>query len=189
MSLYLGLVHYPVYNKNGDTIASAITTLDLHDLARMSRTYGVKRFFVITPLTDQQALAGQVIRHWTEGYGAEYNRDRKEAMKGIEVVPTLEAAGEAVQSREEKNPHVMATDAAPRGGRAMGFVEAGDLLRSGGPVLLLLGTAWGLHQDVLEHADSVLEPVQGVDGYNHLSVRTAAAVILDRLIASAGRAG
>jgi len=187
MNLYLGLVHHPVYNKNGETIASAITTLDLHDLARLARTYGVRRFFVVTPLTDQQALAEQVIRHWTEGYGAEYNRDRKEAMEGIEVVPSLEAAGEAVQSREETAPHVMATDAAPKDGKAIGFAEAGGLLASSRPVLLLLGTAWGLHRDVLEHADSVLEPVQGVDGYNHLSVRTAAAVILDRLVRAEAR--
>ncbi|MFO7784786.1 MAG: tRNA (guanosine(37)-N1)-methyltransferase TrmD, partial [Desulfatiglandales bacterium] len=70
LRLYIGLVHYPVYNKNGDTIASAVTTLDLHDLARLSATYGLKRFFIITPLEDQQELVERVIRHWTTGHGA-----------------------------------------------------------------------------------------------------------------------
>jgi hypothetical protein len=46
----VGLLHYPVYNKNYETIASAITTFDLHDCSRLAKTYGVKTFFVITPL-------------------------------------------------------------------------------------------------------------------------------------------
>jgi hypothetical protein len=187
MSLYLGLVHYPVYNKNGDTIASAITTLDLHDLARMSRTYGVRRFFVITPLADQQALAGQVIRHWTSGWGAGYNPNRKEAMESIEVVSSMDDAAESIRSREGRRPCWIATDAAPGNGQAVTFTAAGALLAHGDPVLLLLGTAWGLHRDVLERADLVLEPILGVDGYNHLPVRAAAAVMLDRLIFAAGR--
>jgi hypothetical protein len=34
---------------------------------------------------------------------------------------------------------------------------------------------------VINHAERVLAPVTGKTGYNHLSVRTAAAIILDRL--------
>ena len=63
MRLYIGLLHYPVYNKNYETIASAITNTDLHDLARLARTYGAKKFFVITPLRDQQELAGRILKH------------------------------------------------------------------------------------------------------------------------------
>ena len=87
MRLYIGLVHYQVYNRNYRIIASAITTLDLHDISRLARTYDLRRFFVITPLVDQQMLAEQVRRHWTEGYGARYNRHRQEAIKLIRVVP------------------------------------------------------------------------------------------------------
>ncbi|MBW2332764.1 MAG: RNA methyltransferase, partial [Deltaproteobacteria bacterium] len=50
MSLYIGLLHYPVYNRRGEIIVSAITSLDLHDLARLAKTYGVKKFYVINPL-------------------------------------------------------------------------------------------------------------------------------------------
>lgn len=183
MPLYLGLVHYPVYNKHGETIASAITTLDLHDLARLSATYGVKRFFVITPLEDQQELAQQVIRHWTEGYGASYNRDRREAMQGIAVVPSLEDAVAEIQAAEGEPPYWMATDAARQKGMEIGVRAARGLLKSGRTVFLLLGTAWGLHRLVLDRSDAVLEPVEGVGTYNHLSVRTAAAILLDRLVA------
>ncbi len=187
MKLYLGLVHHPVYNKHGETIASAVTTLDLHDLARLGRTYGVKRFFVITPLTDQQDLVRRVIRHWTEGYGARYNRDRKEAVEGIRVVPRIDAAAEAVRTTEGSPPWIVATDAAPGERDVLGFEAARGLLEDDRPVMLLLGTAWGLHRDVLDRADHLLEPVYGTGGYNHLSVRTAAAVMLDRLVFGATR--
>ena len=39
----------------------------------------------------------------------------------------------------------------------------------------------GLAPEVTERADIQLEPVRGPSNYNHLSVRSAAAVILDRL--------
>lgn len=185
MRLYLGLVHHPVYNKHGDTIASAVTTLDLHDLARLSRTYGLKRLFVITPLADQQKLARRVIRHWTEGYGASYNPDRKEALEQIAVVSTVDEAAEAVRVTEGAVPRTIATDAAPAKRGRLGFEEAGSLLCEDRPVMLLLGTAWGLHRDVLDRADHRLEPIRGTGSYNHLSVRTAAAIIIDRLVSEA----
>ena len=78
MRLYIGLVHYPVYNKNYQRIASAVTTFDLHDISRLARTYDVRKYFVITPLDDQKELVERVQRHWTEGHGAEYNRNRKD---------------------------------------------------------------------------------------------------------------
>ena len=56
-NLYLALIHYPVINRNGKVIASAITNLDIHDISRISKTFGVNRFYIVTPLKDQQALA------------------------------------------------------------------------------------------------------------------------------------
>jgi hypothetical protein len=47
--------------------------------------------------------------------------------------------------------------------------------------LLLLGTGWGLAAEVLDRVDDVLEPIAGAGPYNHLSVRAAAAIMLDRL--------
>ena len=37
-------------------IASAVTNLDLHDIARAARTYAVDGVYVVTPLEDQRAL-------------------------------------------------------------------------------------------------------------------------------------
>ncbi|MGD2127384.1 MAG: RNA methyltransferase, partial [Desulfobacteraceae bacterium] len=111
MRLYMGLLHYPVYNKNYQRIASAITSFDLHDLSRLARTYGVKRFFVITPLEDQQRLAERIMKHWTVGYGASYNPHRKEALELIEIWTSLEDCVREVTKVEAEKPCIMATDA------------------------------------------------------------------------------
>jgi len=49
------------------------------------------------------------------------------------------------------------------------------------PSLLVLGTGYGLADEMLDRCDVLLEPIRGNDEYNHLSVRAAAAIILDRL--------
>ena len=182
MRLYIGLVHYPVYNKNFKRIASAITNFDLHDLSRLARTYGAKRFFVINPLEDQQQLAERIIRHWRSGYGAQYNRDRKEAFECIVLYQSIEAALEEISDLEGERPLVIAIDASKKKERRrLTYGEAVKLIRDEKVVFLLFGTAWGLDRQVVEEADYVLDPIEGATGYNHLSVRTAAAIILDRL--------
>jgi len=181
MRLYIGLVHYPVYNKNYHTIASAITTFDLHDLARLARTYDVKRFFVVTPLDEQQRLAERVRRHWTEGYGARYNRHRKEALELVAVVPSLERAIDAITETEGVAPLLIATDASRHENRSISFGRARGIIQDEKVVILIFGTAWGLDKRVMNQADYVLEPISGRANYSHLSVRTAAAIILDRL--------
>ena len=52
----------------------------------------------------------------------------------------------------------------------------------GRPVLLVFGTGWGLADEVIAGADALLEPVRAREatGYNHLSVRAACAILLDR---------
>jgi hypothetical protein len=182
MRLYLGLLHYPVYNKNHERIASAITSFDLHDLSRLARTYGVKRFFVITPLTDQQDLAERIVRHWTAGYGASYNPTRKEALELIAVSPSLEDCLQQIERLEGEKAAVVATDASSKNGRTITYPEATRMIGSGKPVLLLLGTGWGLDDEIFRDADYILDPVWGPTEYNHLSVRSAGAIILDRLV-------
>jgi hypothetical protein len=183
MKLYIGLVHYPVYNKNRQKIASAITNFDLHDLSRLSRAYGAKKFFVITPLDDQKDLAGRILAHWTEGYGADYNSLRKEAIELISVVSSIKDAVSGIQEENDESPIVVTTGANKHNDKdkTLSFTRATDLIKTDKPVLLLFGTAWGLHDEVTAVADFILDPIEGNCDYNHLSVRTAAGIILDRL--------
>ncbi len=182
MGLYIGLLHYPVYNKNGEKITSAITNLDLHDLSRLSKTFGAKRFYVINPLKDQQRLAESIVRHWKEGYGATYNIDRKEAIEVIEITPSLEEAIEKITVQEKERPLLIATRASEYDDKALTYNRARKLLNSDRAVFLLFGTAWGMHDEILNTVDLVLEPIRGTGDYNHLSVRSAAGIILDRLV-------
>ena len=181
MRLYIGLVHFPVYNKNHQRIASAITTVDLHDISRSGRTYAVKGFFVITPLYDQQILAERIRSHWTEGFGAQYNLYRKEAIQLVEIVPSLQRAIDVIEQREGERPLAIATDASKQEERSISYAQLRCMVQDGRVVILIFGTAWGLDQELLNRADYVLDPISGRTGYNHLSVRSAAAIILDRL--------
>jgi len=182
MHLYVGLLHYPVYNRNYQVIASAITTFDLHDISRLAKTYGVKRFFVITPLKDQQKLTEQVRKHWMEGYGAKYNKHRKESLELLAIASTLKEATDAIVRIEGNDPLVIGTDASKQGHRSISYKKAGEIIKEGTAVIVIFGTAWGLCKEVIEKTDYVLDPIMGKNDYNHLSVRAAAAITLDRLV-------
>jgi hypothetical protein len=181
MPFYIGLLHYPVYNKRREVIASAITNLDLHDLARLAKTYGARRFYVINPLVDQQALAKRICEHWVSGYGARYNRDRQEAMSLISVVSTLEESVAEIEEIEGQLPALMVTDAGKNRGERITYDVAREIVASYKTIMILFGTAWGIADELLKSADYVLAPILGVSRYNHLSVRGAAAITLDRL--------
>jgi hypothetical protein len=180
-NLYLALVHYPVINKAGDVIASAVTNLDLHDMARAGKTFGIKKFYIVTPLEDQITLVTKIVDHWTRGGGAVYNGLRKEALDLICVQKTLSDTLDHIRTMGQGEPKTIMTSARDGEGRT-GFKETKALLANGNPYLLVVGTAWGLADSMLAPADYILQPIVGNTGYNHLSVRSAAAIILDRLL-------
>jgi hypothetical protein len=75
----------------------------------------------------------------------------------------------------------LATDAQKQNARSITYSKAKDILDDDRAVMLIFGTAWGLDKEIINHADYILDPIMGPTDYNHLSVRTAAAIILDRL--------
>lgn len=180
-NLYIALIHYPVTNKNGDTIASAVTNLDLHDIARVARTFGVQTFYVVTPLADQQRLVKRIVSHWTSGVGATYNPARKEALELISVQGSLAEVKTHLYKKNNKKPKIVATSAKTRE-RGLSFGRFREMLEMNETYLLALGTAWGLSECIKAEADYILEPISGQADYNHLPVRSAAAIILDRLV-------
>mgnify|MGYP002401677033 CR=1 FL=1 len=155
--------------------------LDLHDIARAARTYGARGFFVVTPLEDQRGFAQRIVDHWTSGPGAEHIPDRRLAMQLVRITESLDETIAAVTAAEGRPPAVVATCAREHP-QAVDHQTLRGMLADDRPHLLLFGTAWGLASDVIAAADYVLAPVAGAAGYNHLSVRSAAAVILDRLV-------
>ena len=177
----VALVHYPVVNRNGETIGSAVTNLDLHDIARACATYGCTTYWVITPFREQQELAGEIVAHWTQGYGGQVNPDRRKALSAIAIRATLEEAVAGAEAIHGRRPLVLAT-CARKQENTVTWIQARERIAQGHPLLLLLGTAWGLASEVLAGVDGVLPPIRGLTGFNHLSVRSAASIILDRLL-------
>ena len=179
--LYLALIHYPVTNKNGEIIASALTNFDLHDIARAACTFGVKGFYCVTPLKDQQEIAKSIASHWQTGFGSEYNPKRQQALNLISVCDTIADAVENITALENGvKPKIVTTSAQKMAG-CVDFASLKRSLADDKPHLLLFGTAWGLCPEVFDSADFILEPIEGGTGYNHLSVRSAASIMLDRL--------
>jgi hypothetical protein len=168
-------------NKNGDTVTSAVTSLDLHDMARLARTYGVADFFVVTPLVDQQELVTRILDHWTAGAGGRYNPKRREALSLVRLKDTMAAVTAEIAGRGDGPPRQVVTSAQPSR-QAIGFGPMRELLGDGRPTVLVFGTAWGLAPDFMVTADAVLAPIRGTGDYNHLAVRSAAAIVLDRLL-------
>ncbi len=179
--LYLALLHYPVYDKDHKVVTTSITNMDIHDIARSARTYGVKRYFVANPIRTLRALSEKILDHWEHGYGSVYNETRKDALSLVALADDLDDVIKTIVHETGTAPCVVVTSARS-GPKRTSFAEVKKLLdESGAPLLLVLGTGWGLTEEVLERADIVLEPIRGVGEYNHLSVRAAAAIMLDRL--------
>ncbi len=179
--LYVALVHYPVVNKNGEIVTSAVTNLDLHDIARASKTYGIRQFYVITPLTDQKELTQKILSHWITGSGAAYNHIRGDALEIVRIRDTIRDVLDEIEIKSGRPAKTVVTSA-KKNSRSIGFQALRKKLESNHPHLLLFGTAWGLAAEIVEKADYILEPIMADSEYNHLSVRSAVSIILDRLI-------
>ena len=185
MSLYLGLLHHPIKNKQGDLITTSVTNLDIHDIARSCRTYGLKKYYIITPLQAQQDLVGRILRYWRGEGGALYNSDRQQALEMVGLVSEYREACREIAEREGgKSPRIVVT-----GANLSPFNATCDWLRKKIQIddsvyFLLFGTGWGIHDSLVEEAEFSLEPIVGsrLAGYNHLSVRSAVAIYLDRLL-------
>ena len=181
VEINVALIHYPVLNKEGRVIISSVTNLDVHDIARSARTYGLSHYYVVHPTKAMRRLMEKICQHWESGYGSTYNANRKEALAAISVLPDLDDAIADIESRTGKVPIVVTTSAKISDeSRSFGEVKSA-IYTSERPVLVLLGTGWGLTDEILQRAELHLAPVDGYAGYNHLSVRAAAAVIFDRL--------
>ncbi|MCK6553842.1 RNA methyltransferase [Candidatus Binatia bacterium] len=179
--LFVVILHYPVIDKNGIVVTTAVTNMDIHDIARSARTYGVRAFFVATPTRPLRILAAKILEHWDTGFGGTYNVTRKEALELVSLEQDLDTTLLTVERLTGRRPCVVVTSARPGANRVSFATLRARLDTSDEPHLLVLGTGWGLAPEILARADLALEPISGPTDYNHLSVRAAAAIMLDRL--------
>ncbi len=181
-NIYVGLVHYPVYNKNSEIVATSVTNFDIHDISRTCRTYDIKKYFIITPVDAQQELTNRIIGYWTEGDGIEFNRNRKEAFENTDLSDSIEDSIKRIREIEGKTPKIITTSAKTFP-NTVSYKDLGsEIMEDEDPYLILFGTGWGLTDEIMGMSYKILEPVRGNTRYNHLSVRSAVSIILDRLL-------
>jgi hypothetical protein len=180
-SLYIALMHYPVYSKEKTVITTSITPMDLHDISRSCLTFGVKKYFVINPMQTMQYLAKRMKGFWESDYGKNYNQTRTDAFYTMDIYYHLEECVDEIFEKENQKPLLVATSAKPNPDSIRFDWLSDHLHNNDQPVLMLLGTGYGIIQEMVRRCDYVLEPIDGLGDYNHLSVRSAAAIMLDRL--------
>lgn len=177
----LALIHFPVINRNNETIGSAVTNLDIHDIARAGCTYGIDNYYIVTPYADQQQLVDDILDYWRVGFGASYNEHRKQALAMVRLCENIAGLYAEVTAKWQQRPTVLATSAAG-GDLAVKYEDVRRRIFSGEPFLILFGTGWGMAPEIMAEVDGLLPPLKGMGNYNHLSVRSAVSIIMDRLL-------
>ncbi|MDR2018636.1 MAG: RNA methyltransferase [Syntrophobacterales bacterium] len=179
----IAVIHYPVYDKNGAIVATSVTNLEIHDIARTCMTFDIGLCYIVTPLAKQREIVGKLVDHWLNGYGATYNPGRSEALKKVRVVSDFNSMVHDIKS----DPLIVGTSSRERQGKTISPDELFLRMETGDrPVLILFGTGWGLSEEVVDRCDKMLMPIKGKGNYNHLSLRVAIGIILDRIFGERG---
>lgn len=203
MKIALGLLHYPIYDRQKKVVATNVTNLDVHDIARACRVYGVDRYYIIHPMQEQLMFVSRLLEHWRVGDGARFNPMRRTALTMVHTAASLD---EALKDWGG-NPSLVATHARlVEGARGITFralrakIEEARGLKNDPKndaendqhasekpeerLFLLFGTGFGMTDDVMRECTYLLEPIRGAseDDYRHLSVRSAVSICLDRLL-------
>jgi len=179
----VGLVHWPCWNQHAEVVCTNVTNFDIHDIARSCRTFGVTNYVIINRIQEQLMFVSRVLDHWRVGEGSDHNPMRKSA---VSMVKTAETVDDALKDFSVK-PLLVATSAQnltqyPR--ISFGQLRERIWFDPSRPIFILFGTGWGMTDDLLKQCDFILDPIKGssADDYRHLSVRSAVAICLDRLL-------
>ncbi|MCK5807946.1 RNA methyltransferase [bacterium] len=173
--LYIVLMHYPMVSNDG-IITTAVTNLDIHDIARVAATYDVGGYIIVHPDPSYRSFTKTLVSHWTERAGGRKNPDRKEALEKVSVVASLEEGIEIIKNRTKQTPLVAATTA--RHFPTSKSLEEVVTLKQ--PIAFLFGTGGGMTESFLQKSDIIIEPIETGSNYNHLSVRSAVSIFIDR---------
>lgn len=208
--VFVVLLHAPMVDRTGKEVTTAVTNLDIHDIARSCKTFGIARYFIVNPEEEQERMVKTILDHWKQEVSRVHHPSRAQALDLVRftrtfeeafneaTLETAELAGKALQpfvvmpdardlSKYFEDPDWLWTYEALRekmdAQKIPGDSESGgrpDALR---PVMIVFGTGWGIAPVFFEKVDKVLEPLRSRGNrYNHLSVRAAAAIVLDRLL-------
>lgn len=180
--IYIGLVHYPVYNKYRETVCTSVTNFDIHDISRTSRTYDIKGYRIIIPSEAQKMLTDRIINYWQDGTGGKFNKDREDAFAITKISDSIEDTLAEIEKECGEKPNIITTSARIFPNTISYKDLSQKIFEDDKPYLILFGTGWGLTDEIMDMSTYILEPIRANGKYNHLSVRSAVAIILDRLL-------
>jgi hypothetical protein len=181
-----------VFDRTGKIVTSSLTNFDVHDLARSTMTYGLAAYHIVTPVTVHREKAEHIATMWLEEQAARTpsRSQAKPATRGsaLALVRTADSVETVIAQLTQEYgtaPIVVATSAKAESFPAAARRSPSELLAemslASAPLLLLLGTGWGLADHLIPSVSRVLTPIEGGSDWNHLSVRSAGAILLDRL--------
>lgn len=218
--VYVVLLHSPMVDRSGREVTTAVTNLDIHDIARSCKTYGIAKYFIVNPEPEQEKLVKVIVGHWKEEVSRVHHPSRAKALDLVRFARTFEEAyneatfdagefyaGITSAKSQVSRPFVVMPDARDLSqyGRAWSYEELRSRWESGAapigerPLMIIFGTGWGISPTFFGKVDQLLRPIQKAESlaleatksetvagsgkrrYNHLSVRAAAAIVLDRL--------
>ncbi len=178
---YAALLHTDVLLPDERVGTTSVTSIDIHDGARSAKTYGLKNYFIVTPLEDQWKIVGTLLDFWQKGVGKEYNISRYQAVKSVQLANSLQEVVATIQRREGQKPLIIGTSARLVAHKqVISYYDQSLVWHHKRPVLLLFGTGRGLSEQILSQCDYLLMPIEGFPEYNHLSVRSAMSIVFDR---------
>jgi len=181
--IWSALVHYPVLDKEGNIVTTSVTNMDVHDISRTARTFGLSGVYIITPIEIHRIMVSKVVSLWQNPEFYRRTPSRQEALSLVEVAGEIAEVKDIIHKETGKTPFVIGTTRKHLPS-AVSYEEMRNKIfcNPQNPILILFGTGWGLAPPALDSCDCILTPIEGFDGYAHLSVRSAAAIILDRLL-------
>lgn len=162
-----------------------MTNLDLHDISRASRTYGVAGYWIVHPYPPMHRYVEKVLHFWKKGFGSTYNPSRMESMEFTYLANDLGEVAQKLEAMYDGKQIVWVATSAKKLANSISYSTMRGWLEDPADdrvFCLLFGTGWGLHPSVIEEMDYILAPIYGPTDWNHLSVRAAAGIILDRLM-------
>ncbi len=184
--LYVVLLHHPIRNREGKLVTTAVTNMDIHDISRTARTFGASGYYLVTPIPVQHELVNRILGHWRTDGSREYHPDRAEAVNLVRLANDFREVKDAIRSVHGEDPEVVLTSARSLP-NSISYEQYRRELEEPGrkkPVAMVFGTGWGVSETFYPEVDRNLAPIygrEGQEGYNHLSVRSAVAIILSRL--------
>ena len=182
MPLSICLVHFPVRNRKKQIVGTSVTNFDVHDIARASRTFGLKRYYVVAPSPSQRHFVQRVMDHWFGGPGGELNVNRKDALELVRLVRDMNEICDDFKKESGREPLFIATSATPLP-NTISYSALRERIDAepDQEFCLVFGTGYGLDESIIAEVDLMLGPISGPTDWNHLSVRSAVSIILDRL--------